>query len=297
VIRLQGLTRRFPGGRGIFDLSFDVPEGTVLGFLGPNGAGKSTTIRHLMGFLKPDAGRAEINGRDCWTDAAVIHADVGYLPGEIGFPEDMTGGQFLDLMRGMRGTAPDRDRRQELVERFELDLRQSIRKMSKGTKQKVGLVAAFMHAPMVLILDEPTSGLDPLMQERFLDLIAAERERGATVLMSSHAFAEVERTADRVAIIKDGRLAALRNLTELGRLQRKVFTVTVACDADVASLEAQGWSVLARRGRELELEVGGDYNAFIQALSHVDVLKLDAKDQTLEDVFLHIYGAEKGVAQ
>ncbi len=198
MIALEHVTKTFANGHGIFDLSFAVAQGEVFGYLGPNGAGKSTTIRLLMGFLRPDGGTAAINGLDCWAKAAEIQQSVGYLPGEIGFFDDMTGTQFLDLMTSMR-RLPDHARRSDLIARFELDPRQMIRKMSKGTKQKVGIIAAFMHRPSVLILDEPTSGLDPLMQQRFLELVEEDKARGATILMSSHLFTEVERVCDRWA--------------------------------------------------------------------------------------------------
>lgn len=296
MIALRGLTRRFPGGRGIADLSFEVAHGEVFGFLGPNGAGKSTTLRHLMGFLRPDAGVAEIGGLDCWTQAARVQNSVGYLPGEIGFPDGITATAFLDLLAGMRRLGAGRERRAALLDRFELDPGQAIRKMSKGTRQKVGLVAALMHRPEVLILDEPTSGLDPLMQQRFLECILEEKARGTTVLMSSHAFAEVERVSDRVGIIRQGRLVAVDPIADLRRAQRKVFTVAFGSDADgaAAALAAAGLTVLARRGQELDVELHGDYNALVRALGGRDVTTLDARPLNLEQIFLHFYGAEGG---
>lgn len=293
MITLRGLTKTYPGGRGIVDVSFQVGPGEVFGYLGPNGAGKSTTIRHLMGFLRPDGGAAEINGMDCWSDAPKVQASVGYLPGEIGFPDDMTGTNLLGLLAGMRLLPAGRDRRDELCSRFDLDPRRPIRKMSKGTKQKVALVAAFMHTPDVLILDEPTSGLDPLMQRRFLELVADERRRGATILMSSHAFAEVERVADRVGILKDGRLVAVEDIASLRHVQRKVFTVATARDEDARALEGAGFPVIARREREIDLEVRGDYTAFVQALARHEIRSLDVRPLDLEQIFMHYYGAEE----
>jgi ABC-2 type transport system ATP-binding protein len=177
MIRLQQVTKRFRNGRGIADLSIEVKKGEVFGYLGPNGAGKSTTIRVLMGFLRPDSGTASIGHRDCWKDAAQIHEMVGYLPGEISFLEGLNGMEFLRLLGGMR-KLQNTKRRDELIQRFEFDASTPIKKMSKGMKQKLAIVAAFMHRPEVLILDEPTSGLDPLMQQRFLELIEEEKQRG-----------------------------------------------------------------------------------------------------------------------
>lgn len=193
VIALSHITKDYGGGHGVFDVSFAVEQGEVFGFLGPNGAGKTTTIRQLMGFLAPDSGTCTINGLDCRTQTAAIQKNMGYIPGEPALPDDIRGGEFIRFLaayRGMRGTG----RAGELCERFELDASGRIRRMSKGMKQKVAIVCALMHDPAVLILDEPTSGLDPLMQNRFIDLILEEKQRGKTVLMSSHMFEEVERT-------------------------------------------------------------------------------------------------------
>ncbi len=231
MIVLQGLTKEFANGHGVFDLSFTVSDGEVFGYLGPNGAGKSTTIRHLMVFLRPDSGIAQINNLGCWTHSAKVQEQLGYLPGEIAFLDGMSGLEFFNLLAGMR-KLHSLVRRNELIDRFELDAKMLIRKMSKGMKQKVGIVAAFMYQPQVLILDEPTSGLDPLMQQRFLELIEEEKSRGTTILMSSHMFPEVERVCDRVGIIKDGKLLAVQDVKSLRQVQRKVFTVGISDERD-----------------------------------------------------------------
>ena len=290
MIALRGLTRRFPGGRGIFDLSFEVAEGEAFGYLGPNGAGKTTTIRHLMGFLRADAGVAEIDGLDAWSEAARVQERVGYVPGELGFPDEMTGTEFLALLAGMRSLA-DTTWRDDLLARFDLEPATPIRKMSKGTKQKLALVAAFMHRPRVLILDEPTSGLDPLMQRRFLDLLGEEHVRGTTVLISSHAFVEVERLCDRVGIIKDGRLVAAEDVRGLRQAQRKVFRVGLGGADDAATLRAAGLTLLREDGDQVDVEVRGDYAAFVRALATVDVRSLDVHELDLEEVFMQFYGA------
>ncbi|MHB1956434.1 MAG: ABC transporter ATP-binding protein [Sulfobacillus sp.] len=292
MIVLDRLTKTFANGRGIFDLSIDVAQGEVFGYLGPNGAGKSTTIRHLMGFLRPDSGTARINGLDCFASASSVQEHVGYLPGEMGFLDGMNGRQFLDLLSGMR-KLPDTGRQKSLIDRFELDAKTLIRKMSKGMKQKVGIVAAFMHRPDVLILDEPTSGLDPLMQRRFLELIEEEKRRGATILMSSHAFPEVERVCDRIGIIRAGRLAPVQDVKSLRQLQRRVFAVGFGDAADAARLRAAGCRVVGQRDNELDVEVRGDYNAFIRALADCDVRTLDVHEQSLEQIFMHFYGEKE----
>lgn len=292
MIELQQLTKRYRNGRGIFDLAFRVSEGEVFGYLGPNGAGKSTTIRHLMGFMHPDAGVALIDGKDCWQDAARIQESTGYLPGEITFLEGQSGMQFLSLLAGMRRMKNTR-RQSELIARFELDVHTPIRKMSKGMKQKLGIVAAFMHQPKILILDEPTSGLDPLMQQRFLALIEEEKARGATILMSSHHFAEVERVCNRVGIIKDGRLIAVEAISELRSMQRKVFDVVLSSPAEVAFLHNSGCRIVRQHENQVAVEVQGNYNDLVAALGKCNVVSLNIHELSLEQVFMHYYHGEE----
>ncbi|KQL52367.1 ABC transporter ATP-binding protein [Heyndrickxia shackletonii] len=291
-IQINQLTKVFPNGKGIFDLSFEVKQGEVFGYLGPNGAGKSTTIRHLMGFMKPKAGFAKINGLDCWSNSAEIQKHVGYLPGEIAFLDNMNGLQFLDLLGGMRGMK-DLTKREELIERFQFDVKTPIRKMSKGMKQKVGIVAAFMHDPEILILDEPTSGLDPLMQSLFIDLILEEKSKGKTILMSSHIFQEIDRTCDRVGIIKDGRLVAVENVQHLQSIQRKVFDITVQKKEDLEIVKQSGLEVLSENGLRVKVAVQGDYNHFVKVLAECEINNLDIHAQSLEEIFMHFYDREE----
>lgn len=208
LIQIDHLLRDYGGGKGVFDVSFHVNQGESFGFLGPNGAGKTTTIRHLMGFLKPQSGSCMIDGINCWRESDKIQVRLCYIPGEISFFDDMTGTEFLRFTASYRRVGAN-SRQKELLDRFELDSKGKIKKMSKGMKQKLGIVTAFMHDPDILILDEPTSGLDPLMQSRFIDLVAEEKKRGKTILLSSHIFEEVERTCDRVGIIRQGKLVAM----------------------------------------------------------------------------------------
>ncbi|HET7657026.1 MAG TPA: ABC transporter ATP-binding protein [Bacillales bacterium] len=287
-ISIIGLTKAFSNGKGIFDVSFEVKQGEVFGFLGPNGAGKSTTIRHLMGFMKPDQGHCEVKGLDCWKQAAEIQHDVGYLPGEIAFFEGMSGLDFLNMMAGMRHLK-DSSRRDALIERFQFDVKTPIRKMSKGMKQKVGIVAAFMHDPEIYILDEPTSGLDPLMQRIFADLILEEKERGKTILLSSHSFPEIERTCDRAGMIKDGRLIAVEDVHLLQSMQRRLFEVTLNSEEDVAKLAQTELEIVKQDGIRVQIAVQGDYNRFIHILSEFNVRNLDLHMQNLEGIFMHFY--------
>lgn len=264
AIEIKGLTRDYGEGKGVFDLSFSVEKGETFGFLGPNGAGKTTTIRHLMGFLRPRAGSCTVGGMDCWKERENIQRDLGYIPGEISFFNDMTGMEFLRFSSRYRGQEPVR--RKELLDRFELDPRGGIKKMSKGMKQKLGIVAAFQHDPGVLILDEPTSGLDPLMQNRFIELLREETARGKTILLSSHMFEEVERTCHRVGIIRAGRLAAVDSVEALRKRHLRSYTVTLDTPAQAEAF--------AR-------DFGGQQDGCRVAVT--------AK-QSLEDIFLHYYG-------
>lgn len=268
AIQIESLVRDYGGGKGVFHVSFQVEPGEVFGFLGPNGAGKTTTIRHLMGFLKPMSGSCTIEGLDCWRERDKVQAKLGYIPGEISFFEDMTGREFLKFIAQYRGIG-HQNRQEELLERFELDPGSRIKKMSKGMKQKLGIVAAFMHDPDILILDEPTSGLDPLMQSRFIDLIAEEKKHGKTILLSSHMFEEVERTCDRIGIIRKGRMVAIDAADTLRERHTRSYTVTLE---DKSAAEA------------FALDFGGTANGLKVTVT---------TKQSLEQIFMDYYGGEE----
>ncbi len=274
IIEITKLTKDYGNQKGIFDVTISVRAGEIYGFLGPNGAGKSTTIRHLMGFIRPDGGSCKLFGMDCFERAADIHKKLGYLAGEIAYMDDMTGRELLRFMAQLKGLK-DQGRMQELVERFELDPSGRIRKMSKGMKQKVGIVSAFMADPEVLILDEPTSGLDPLMQNRFVELLLEEKKRGKTILMSSHIFEEIERTCDRTAIIRAGRIAAVEDMESLSGKKRKQY---------ILRLEDGSTRIVDEDKNLTKLR---------QALAEQDVRTLEVKEQTLEELFLHYYDKER----
>ena len=292
IIEIERLSRDYGEGRGIFDISFSIAEGEVFGFLGPNGAGKTTTIRHLLGFLKAKQGSAKILGMDCWKQSDAITRQLGYIPGEINLLNEMSGEEFLRFMARYRNMQ-DSGRTQELLERFELRPTGAIRRMSKGMKQKVAIVCALMHDPAVLILDEPTSGLDPLMQNRFIDLILEEKQRGKTVLMSSHMFEEVERTCARVGILREGRLAAVEEIGTLKARRSRTYSVTLSTpDAAAAFAAAPGLRVQAAQGCTVTVRVRDGMSALTTAMARFPVTSIDAPRQSLEDVFLHYYGKE-----
>ncbi|NLW54640.1 MAG: ABC transporter ATP-binding protein [Clostridiaceae bacterium] len=293
LISVQNLTRDYGRGRGVFDLSFSIEEGEVFGFLGPNGAGKTTTIRHLMGFLEPRQGKCSIKGYDCWQQRPVIQSDLGYIPGEIAFLNGMKGGDFLAFIARYRGKN-GLDRIDELVDRFEVDLSEPLKKMSKGSRQKVGIIAAFMHDPAVLILDEPSSGLDPLMQNRFVDLILEEKKRGKTVLLSSHMFEEVERTCDRVAIIRKGRLAAEDDIDILKQNRLRRYRLPMASEEAARAFASEYNGESKVRGPIVELKVFDDLKEMTQLMARYPLENLSAPDLSLEEIFLQYYGDDGG---
>lgn len=230
IIETSHLTKDYGYGRGIFDVSIHVKKGEVFGFLGPNGAGKSTTIRHLMGFSKPDSGNSRILGQDTFKNYDKILDHVGYIPGEIALPAGLTGLEFIRMMQNMQGIH-NSSRLSDMLDLFELDnntLMGETKRMSLGVKRKLAVVTAFMSDPEVLILDEPTSGLDPVMQENFIQFIhkEKEKERGKTILLSSHIFSEIDSTCDRIAIIKDGHIVSEFIANDLKHASLKYYTVT-----------------------------------------------------------------------
>ena len=291
MIHLDHVTKEFAPKRGLFDVSFTVEPGIVFGFIGPNGAGKSTAIRQLMGLIQADAGRATIGGFDCWNQSEEVKRLVGYLPGEINLPGDFTGEQVLQLMQKLHHSSPQRQ--QELLNRFPFETKTKIRKMSKGMKQKLALVGCFMKDAPVYLLDEPTSGLDPLMQEHFLDLIDIERQRGKAILMSSHHFPEMEKSCDRAALIKEGRIIVEADIHELVRSSRKQYTIEFGLEAEAEQFALQIGSQRFQKqvsfvtGHELTL------NQIIHLLTAYDVRTIQSSADDLEHVFLHYYGEEE----
>jgi len=290
MIKVESLTKIYPSKKGIFDLTFEVKKGEVFGYLGPNGAGKTTTIRNLLGFIKPNVGTCEINGMDCRLEADEIQKSLGYLPGEIAFFNEMTGFQFFEFINNLRGVTPIRQN--ELIEMFELESDRKIGKMSKGMKQKVAIITAFMHDPEILILDEPTSGLDPLMQNRFIELILKEKQRGKTILMSSHNFEEIDRTCDRVGMINEGILVAVEDIHQIKANQRKAYIVSLKSQEDVDKILKSGLDVTEMPNFQVKVHVQNNYNMFLKELSNCEVLGLDVSTQSLEQIFMQFYGKD-----
>jgi ABC-2 type transport system ATP-binding protein len=292
IITIKNLTKIYSSGEGVFDLSFEVNKGEAFGYLGPNAAGKTTTIRVMLGFLNADNGSCRIDKLDCRKQAAIIQKNLGYIPGEVAFLDGMTGTKFLNFMAAMRGLK-DRSRIDSLISRLDLDASGKIRRMSRGMKQKLAIIAAFMHDPAIYVMDEPTIGLDPLMRNTFIELILEEKRRGKTIFMSSHSFDEIERTCDRAGIIREGKLVAVEDINSLKAARRKVISVTVASDEDIGKLTESDLEIENISGKHIDVIVRDNFDSFIAALNECKVQGLDIKAQGLEQVFLKYYGQKK----
>lgn len=289
AIECRSLTKYYGDVRGIEGVSFAVEDGEVFGFLGPNGAGKTTAIRTLLGFLSPTSGGATLLGHDATDPAASRRARerIGFLPGDPGLDRDRTAGAFLDHQAALRGES-SRDR---LVDRFGLDESRRIGDLSRGNRQKVALVAAFMHDPDLLLLDEPTSGLDPLLQEEFAALVRERVDDGASVLLSSHVLGEVAALCDRVGVLREGHLVAVESVSDLRSRGGKRVRVRVAEDVARADFERRGVMNL-RVGETVSFTWTGEYDALIDLLSKYSVLDLDVVDAPLEEAFMTFYDGD-----
>ena len=288
MIQVSGLTKRFKNGKGIFNVSFDVGGGEVLGFIGPNGAGKSTTIRHLMGFLKPDSGNARIAGYHCWLESEQVKSKTAYLPGEIVFPAGMSASDFLNFQLGIR-KIDDKSKMKNLIDRFHLNIEIPIIRMSKGMKQKLAIVSTFMGSSEVILLDEPSTGLDPLMQKELIALCREEKGRGATILLSSHIFAEIENIADTVCFIKNGKIIEYEKFSEIHKKLKPVLLVTLHDGNDTDKLHVP-FTVLP--DKKIGIKIDHNENEIIRQLSKCDVENIDVKKITLDDIFEKYYEEE-----
>jgi ABC-2 type transport system ATP-binding protein len=293
ALSVAGLHKSFGRIRALDGLDLDVETGEVHGFLGPNGAGKSTAVRVLLGLLRADSGAARILGRDPWKDAVEVHRRIAYVPGDVTLWRNLTGGEVIDLYGRLRGGL-DARRRADLLDRFELDPTKKGRTYSKGNRQKVALVAAFASDVDLLILDEPTSGLDPLMEEVFQRCVAEERDRGRTVLLSSHILSEVEELCDRVSIIRNGRTVESGSLADLRHLTRTSVSAELAGPPGALD-RLPGVHDLDVRGHRVRLQVdAGRLDAVLRSLSESGIRSLTSTPPTLEELFLRHY--EDGAA-
>lgn len=291
LIEICDLTKDYGNGRGIFDINLTIEEGEVFGFVGTNGAGKTTTIRHLMGFLKPDRGRVTVAGLDAWKHAAEIKKKVGYVPGEIAFPDARTGTEFLRRQAELLGVEV-LSYAESIIDRLQLDPTAHLKRMSKGMKQKTAIVASLLADAEILILDEPTTGLDPLMRREYLSILAEQKEKGKTIFMSSHLFEEVEELCDKVALIKDGKLIDIKATKDIKHHADKVYTITFATADDFAKFLAEPFAFKGEdAGRnKVQVQVNDrDINRLFQVLKNYRLQSFSENKYTLEQYFNSLY--------
>ena len=287
AIELSGLTRWYGKRRGVEDLDVTVEEGEVFGFLGPNGAGKTTTIRMLLGLIRPTAGAALVWGLDAWADAPAVHRRLAHLGSDPGYLGEMSAASLLDHLGALRGLPAGAWR--SLADRLELDPGVAIKKLSRGNRQKVGVVQAFMGGEPLLVMDEPSTGLDPLMQREFLALVAEARAAGRTVFLSSHNLTEVERACDRVAIIREGRLVKIATVQALVGDHTRSINLLLDRPAADGTFALDGVTVLSSTGQDVHLMVRGDVNPLLRRLAGLEVRDIAISTPDVEDLFFRYY--------
>jgi ABC-2 type transport system ATP-binding protein len=296
VIETKQLTKSYGPARGIIEVDLEVKQGEVFGFLGPNGAGKTTTIRTLLDLIRPTSGKAFVFGVETTVDPVSIHRRVGYIPGEFTLYDRLSGGQTIEYFANLRGGV-DGGYQRQLIERFDIDPRKRFKEYSKGNKQKIGLVIALQHRPELLVLDEPTSGLDPLVQQSFYELVREARDEGRTVFLSSHILSEVERTADRVAIIREGRLVKVDSVEGLRDLAHHQVELRFAGSVPTAAFEQlPGVSDVSADDHVLRLRVSGAITPVVRAAAQYELLDFVSREPTLEETFLAQYGHGDGAS-
>jgi len=296
IIQIEKLTKSYGVHRGVADIDLEVAEGEAFGFLGPNGAGKTTTIRTLLDHIRPTSGRALVFGIETTAHPVAIHRRVGYLPGEFTLYDKLTGGQTIEYFANLRGGV-DAAYQATLVQRLDIDTSRKFKEYSKGNKQKIGLIVALQHRPDLLILDEPTSGLDPLVQQTFYEVIREAKAEGRTIFLSSHILSEVEKTCDRVAIIRDGRLAKVDRVEALRDLAHHQVELRFAGDVPMGEFAAiPGVSEVTTEGQTLKMRVSGPITPVVRAAARYELLDFVSREPSLEETFLAQYGHEAGQA-
>ncbi len=296
VIQTEQLTKHYGSHRGIIDVDLSVEQGEVFGFLGPNGAGKTTTIRILLDLIRPSSGHARVFGIESSADPVAIHRRIGYVPGEFALYDRLTGKQTLEYFANLRGGV-DPAYQRSLIERFELDVSRRFREYSKGNKQKVGAIVALQHRPELLILDEPTSGLDPLVQQTFFATLREAVHDGSTVFLSSHILSEVEKSADRVAIIRDGRIVKVDTVEGLRDLAHHQVELRFAGPVPASAFaNLAGVTDLSAEDHVLRMRVTGAITPVVQAAARFELLDFVSREPSLEETFLAQYGRAEGSA-
>ncbi|MDP4153036.1 MAG: ABC transporter ATP-binding protein [Bacillota bacterium] len=288
VIEIKNLTKSYGKSRGIENISLSVEEGEIFGFIGPNGAGKSTTIRTLLSLIYPTSGSATIFGKDCIKYASDIAKDIGYLPSEVFYYDNM---RVRDLLKYAASFYKKdcKARINELCDRLELDQSKKIEDLSFGNRKKVGIVQGLLHEPKLIILDEPTSGLDPLMQKTFFNLLKEENEKGATILFSSHILSEVQRMCNKVAIIKEGHIVKIENMNELKENSYKKVFIELPSQVDKSFFSLEGISKLSVENDTVSFIYKGNVNPLVQKLASLNMRNISIDEPDLEEIFMHYY--------
>ncbi len=292
VIQTTDLTKFYGKSRGIKDVSITVNKGDIFGFLGPNGAGKSTTIRTLLDFIRPSAGSATIFGMDCRKDSVAIRKRIGYIPGDFGLYGHMTGWKFLEYFGRVRG-GYDAGAAKAYAKKMDIRLDRKMKEYSRGMRQKVAIIQAFMNDPDLIIMDEPTNGLDPLVQQTFMDMLREEAGHGTTIFMSSHVLSEVEKACNRVAIIKEGRIVAEEQVEALRQKSGKVLEVKFAQPLTREIFYLPGVSNVTQVNGSYRMTVTGSLEDLLQEISRNKLADISIHQMTLEDIFMHYYEGAK----
>jgi ABC-2 type transport system ATP-binding protein len=291
VIEIKNLTKTYGKARGISDISFNVEEGEIFGFIGPNGAGKSTTIRTLLSLIYPTSGRATIFGKDTVQFAPEIKKEIGYLPSEVFYYDNMKVKDLLNYSASFY-KKDCRKRIKELAEIMDLDLNKKIDDLSLGNKKKVGIVQGLLHEPKLIILDEPTSGLDPLMQQKFFELLEEENRKGATILFSSHILTEVQRLCNRVAIIKEGKIVTVEKISTLKENTYKKFKIETKSTLDPDYFKLEGVNKLEVKANLTSFLFKGNINEVMRKIADIEISNLWIEEPDLEEIFMHYYEKE-----
>jgi ABC-2 type transport system ATP-binding protein len=296
VIEIKNLTKDYGGGRGIFDVNISIEKGEMMGFAGTNGSGKTTTIRHIMGFVEPTRGGAFVYGREAWKHSSEYVRNIGYVPGEIAFPDLKTGTAFLRSQADFLGLK-DMSYAESLIERLQLDPRASLKRMSKGMKQKTAIVAALMADPEILILDEPTTGLDPLMRDSFLEIIKEEHARGKTIFMSSHMFEELEATCDRVALISNGRIADIVSMQDILHPKIREYKIEFVSSEDYIRFKTLPYSIVRDQEEYNQVTLaisGSELDRLFRDLNALNVRFISEVKYNLDKYFRKRLGRKPG---
>lgn len=299
VIELKNLTKDYGQNRGVFDLNLNIKKGEMIGYVGTNGSGKTTTIRLIMGFLKPSEGTSFVNGLSSWEHSSKIVKDIGYVPGEIAFPDLKTGTDFLKCQADFLGLK-DMTYANYLIERLQLDPSANLKRMSKGMKQKTALVAALMNDAPIIILDEPTTGLDPLMRATFLDIIKEEHKKGKTILMSSHSFEELEKTCDKVALINNGKIIDICNINDLKNRPTKDFKIEFYSNEDYKKFQQENYKIIRFQDKYNQVTIRinvSETAVLLKVLKKYNVKFISELPYTLETHFKNILKNNKEIEQ